>query len=785
MAEDASIGRFVRRSSELEPEMFSEDINVLNDLLEHVEHNIQGSYGMLSDPINSNREELKITLDAPFDKDGGDLEDLPQLSSIDPFEVGETLAEDQVLEDMLEASREDTRSPQTFNPSNKDPASHKRGLESLELRALVLSLASEDGEGALEAFVSSNGSVFEVQHGNTRVTLPSTNRDDSGLSSIGNVIEPQAEDVVEVLAPPRLHPKIRPNRPPHEREQTSETDLFAEEIDADFINFVDAALYRAEETPEEKKVPISRSLKIDVPKLSPVQFTHGLCDQSRDDIISDIFDELNLNLSWSMQRLEEDRKMNWVPFKHSTMINLEETISDDSERFLKLISPPTDVVQSAQLLFKEPGLRILDSNEYDEEELEVREELANLIPEQDTPSIPRKRPSIDHLLANLPVKRVLQCTSDNVADRDVTTERLKQPLSGAFSASNALDTFLDLRGSKFKRMPLTPTRLSADEIEDDPIQTQTQENSLAKVSRAPQQCSESLINTASTIQVPATPMPASTHKQQEIKIPKSKSLSWRRSIMVDTCILKTHRSLLAFLEHRGGCSLDIIYREMSSDHGYSNAKPDHPEIILNPVSCLIFTNLQAINQRSLPGQNATSSDNKVRRKVQVLAQDYDHVFVVATVSRILGDAFPQSHMDVISTFTGYCASFMSAIVTPVWVVPEKVPAKTDAAINAWTWSLICQHAFPASKQSSPVTLIHDETSWEHFLRKAGMNPMSSQVVLGMLHKDSSTQEDHANEPWGLSRLVRMSTDERMKSFEGVIGERAVGRISAALDREWN
>lgn len=787
IAEDPSISLFDLTSSDLDSEMPVEDINILDDLLEHVDDEIQRNDTMLSEPSNASHWRSDRNLGTVCATSEGDVEETLRLRCIDPFDAGQTLADSKSPADvLLSASPKQDQTTQSPNLPDQDLNSANYGVDVFKLKVPVIDLASTDDEGALGPFASSAGAPIEAQHGDTQVTAPFVNHDDDfRLSNIGNVIEPHPGDLVEVLAQQRHNLNTPFEKLPYKSGFHSEADLFAEEVDTDLINFVDAAAHQADEVSAKEKGPISKdSLTVKVPKLAPFQFTHCLRSQSRDQIIPNAFHELSLNVSWSMKGLEDEKKMNWVPFKSSKKINLEETISDDSERFLNLISPPKDVVRSAQLLFKEPGLRILDSSEGYEEELEENGDLANLISQQVEPKIPQKRPAIDQLLARLPVKRSPQCTKD-IDETEFTTRRPKGPLDSAFSASNALETFLDLRGSKFKRMTLPPAPRSADEIENDPIQTQTQEDKVGKASRDQRQSSDSLVYPGSMIQVPATPVQDRIHKQQVFKVSNPAQLSWRRSIVVETSMLKTHRSLTASLEHRGGGNLDIIYREMNSGHKHLGPNSEPPDVILNPASCLILTNLQAISQKSLPGQNVTSSDNKVRRKVQALAKEYDLVFIVATVPRVLGGNFTQSHMDVISTFTGYCASFKWASVTPVWVVPENLPAKTDEAINAWTWSLISQHAFPTSKQPNPVTLIHDETSWEHFLRKAGMNPMASQVVLGMLHKDPSAQEDHADKPWGLSRLVRMSAEERDRRFERVIGKRAVERMNAVLDGEWN
>jgi len=768
-------------------------MNSLDDLFAYVEEGLQCNGSPLSDPSNASQRRSAENPGGVRATSEGDVEGAPKLRSIDSSEAGLPLSDNTSPVDAIpEIGPKEDPTAQSVNFSDQDLNSGIYGGDGCELEMLVATIASGDGEGAMGLPIPSNLALFDPKHENSQVTAPFNNHDNKSftVSNLWNVIERSPEDSEKTCLQQRHTLDISFEKSEYEPGFNAEADLFSEEMDLDLIGFVDEAFRNADEVSGMDKLPSSRdSLTLKVPALALFQSKNRICSQPKDEVISNTLKKLRLNPAWSMEGLEEEKKMNWLPFKPSRKIHLEETISDGSERLSNLISPPKDVSQSSQLLFKEPGLRILDSSECDEAELEENGDLAKFMSQQISQQvalkIPQKRPAIDQLLAELPKKRSLRCTKGDTYTTEITTGHSRGALGGAFSASNALETFLDLRGTKFKRTTLPPGRPSVDEIEGDPILTQTQEDVATKASHSQQQYSGSPGHSAFTIQVPSTPMQTNVYKQQDFNVPDPLPLSWRRSIMVETSMLKTHRSLLASLEQRGGDKLDIIYREMDFGPRHLRTKLELPDVILNPASCLIFTNLQAISQKSLPGQKPTSSDNKVRRKVQALAQEYDFVFIVATIPRILGGNFPQSHLDVMSTFTGYCASFKWTSVTPTWVVPEKPPPNTEEEIHAWTWSLISQQAFPTSKEPTLIELIHDETSLEHFLRKVGMNPMASQVVLGMLHKDPCAHNDPADESWGLSRLVCMSADERVRRFEKFIGKRSVERMNAVLESEWN
>lgn len=775
IAKDPSPEPVVSPSSEFEFEMCSEENNILDDLLEHVEHEMQCGGDILSESNNFSLGPQNRISNTTCPAPGTEVKGDPQRRCINPLEVGHSLTEHQSKNKMmLETSHEEIQVAQDVTTPSKSNSLDRRRLDSLRLEVPIMPF-TVDFEESSRSFLCSNGTQLEVQDENAHITAPIVCEISSSFSK--SRISTAPEEYVEELRQQQRNLQSPLDESLHEPDVISEPDLFDEELDPDLMSFVDAAVHVVDEASKRGNISMSKTcLKVKVPKLAPVKSMDSFSLPSKDDMIVKSLQELNLGVAWSTKGLEREKTMNWVPFKpHLTKLNLEETIEEDGGKYLKLISPPADIVQSSQLLFKEPGLRFLDTDEYSEDELEENQNLANLISKPVEPKIPQKRPMIDDLLANLPLKRASQSTENEASETEISTGQLKAPYSGGFSACNALETFLDLRGKKFKRMASPSKRLSAVEIADDPIQTQTQDNRVAKLS---------------TIQVPATPVKNSTHELREPRVPELKPLSWRRSIMAETTMLKTHQSLFAFLERRGSGKLDIIYREMSSDHRNSSTRTGNPEIILNPTTCLIFTNLQALTQKNLPGQNSAPSANSVRIRVQMLAQEYDNVFIIATIPRMVG-GFPQSHMGTISAFTGYCASFKLATVTAVWASVTNNPIKTDEAIHAWTWSLISQRGFPTNQgdlgnrvEPGHVTLIHEETSWEHFLRKAGMNPMAAQVVLGMLHKNNTAQAEYAEETWGLSRFVCMPADERISMFEAVVGKRAIERINAVLDSEW-
>lgn len=773
----------------MEPVTLAEDKNILDDLLEHVEYEMNCKGNMSSDPSGLHPGTVNGLSTASYQTRTGVEPILREVrlspSDTDPFPA-EFQSGDKAI---LDAFRMDDYLLNSEVPYHQD-SDDVHELKPAALEVPNIPLSTDDITGPLELLPDPNNSQLGVGDGNASGKLPLFSDDILRRPTKETLNE--IEDVVQDLPRKLLTLNSAAGNTVHKPTMASQPDLSEMKLDIDLMDVVNAAVQETDHA-SRTQYPVPEGFsKVEVSKLVPFNYSCVSRAVCRDGLFSKALQGFSLCELWNTQAPDFEAKTSWEPFKFdTTKINLKAPTKYDPKCLSKFISPPVDIVQSSQLLFKEPGLRIFDDDEFSEEELEEDDELAELTLKSPEPQIPQKRPVIDDLLADLPLNRAWPSSHRDFGQPELGTVRPQVPFSGSFSTAKALDSFLDLRGGKFKRMNSHPRLPSILEIADDPIQTQTQDNRAVRACQSLDQTRHSSKGTMSIVQVPATPVKRKAGEQEANKVLEVKPLTWKRSIMVKTALLKTHRSLITFLERQGGSQLEIIYRETDFDHVPSNTTREQPEIILNPMSCLIFTNIQALSQRNLPGQNPTSSENVVRSQVQTLAHEYDSVFVIATIPRTTG-GFSQSHTDSMSAFTGYCASLKPSTAIPIWAIPASDLAKVEETTHAWTWSCVCQHAYPTTIQREPnvslspvpATLIHDETSWEYFLRKAGMNPMAAQIVLGMLPRNSTPRPGRVEETWGLSRFVSMSATERIDMFGAVIGRRAIERVNSVLDSGW-
>ena len=565
-------------------------------------------------------------------------------------------------------------------------------------------------------------------------------------------------------------------------------------------------------------------------------------------------------------RPKEETKLNWIPIPQSLMqIDLKEK-PETGPSIESIVGIPDHVLRSEQLLYKEPGLRFLDPNGGAEEEMEEDDGLVvTLAAETPARTVPQKRPAEDHAVkgagaedmtvgdacsrrASPPLlrspkgniimppdngidagdrQRYARSTSltklrwpktspESINDPDDLPEpafRAKmrriekstlpngiEPSADTFSASGSLASFLDLRGSKFKKLAL----LNSDkqniedplsrlhEIEADPILL-SQAHCFPDIPVCrPLARSGSLRRPDEHIEVPSTPKSA-RDTDDTVPLPELSQLLEPQTIILDSGLVN-NRQLFSFIERQGMDSLTMIYRDLHR----------LPDIILNPRTCILYTNFQALTQKNLPGQKSRMITNTPHEAIKHLISEFEFVYVLVSVAGRIGAPEVESQMKVMVDFSAFCASLKlrsSGVgVLPLWIPAEEGlvdSSSRSSSLCRWTWSLVCQHAFRSiaeasypGNQDEMVGLIQDETLWELFLRKAGMNAMAAQVVLGRLKRPQRPDElsadareaSQSGKYWGLRRFVSMSPEERLKHFSELVGEVAIQRVNDVLDR---
>jgi hypothetical protein len=408
-----------------------------------------------------------------------------------------------------------------------------------------------------------------------------------------------------------------------------------------------------------------------------------------------------------------------------------------------------------------------------------------------TPALPavqtrikERRPLLKDILGPKLLNRSMRLPPNSMSIKPDNVKRSSNSLSSSFSAAGSLSSFLDLRGSKFKSAvnPGVPQSTTF-EVESDPIQD-----------------SQTLSGeSSSTVEVLSTPRSFSsrTHQTSACLEPVS-ALS---TIIADEALMSNH-ALIRILDENAEKNLTTIYRDLRGQ----------PDLILNPLTCVVYTTAQALTQRSLPGQDAAAEDGGVRSRLKSLLNCYDTVFALITLPVGTVTTVSEAQASTMAAFASFCSSVSGLQgrqkVCPIWVFIQNPPEDRHSLdpICAWTWKLIRQHAFrnksvvasntyPHRTNVEPVMLIQEISVWELLLVKAGMNPMAAQLVLGMLKRpDDETQMSQDDvgavfspsyqSLFGLRLFVSMSSPQRHKLFDDIVGRRCVERANRLLESGW-
>jgi hypothetical protein len=569
---------------------------------------------------------------------------------------------------------------------------------------------------------------------------------------------------------------------------------------------------------------------------------------------------------------KDDVDLNWIPVSvKKTSLDFDETIEDKAGYLMKATTRHTCMISSAQMLWRPDRLKLFDEDESDEDEMEAKflnqepqpgslakqwmsipKQLALPIA-QDIPNPVSGTPH-EHLPPLSQSSQSLGITMPPLLGPGSSMKTLQPsepilpsfwPLSTSFSAAASLEDFLWTRGSRLKKQKLTTYHVPTTAVLDDLEATQESLQSPGRAANyeqgrvlgpaTPLLASASLAGTPTPVTRPTALAP------KPFPLPLAKPLTSPRTIFLDNCLLRTHRSLVSFLECQAKDSesaelsnsshvadptekkhLTIIYRDLNLTPPHSTASVPTsaaPDLILNPTTCLMLTTLQALTQRSLPGQSRGKNTSTVHNRILGLASIFDIVFVL--VSHVItshhreggGVAVDGNDSMTWTSFVGFCASLgETTVVRPILVLmmykageskydvrPSGIlppPAtigtmeKLDLdPVHAWIWSLISSHAFcttmhlPDLGQTQLMpTLLQEETIWSLFLQRCGLNVFASQAILSALQKDNGV-ERHGNSEWGLRRFVQMSHDERVGLFgkNGICGTKALVRVNAALN----
>ncbi|KAH7398386.1 hypothetical protein BKA66DRAFT_592319 [Pyrenochaeta sp. MPI-SDFR-AT-0127] len=522
-----------------------------------------------------------------------------------------------------------------------------------------------------------------------------------------------------------------------------------------------------------------------------------------------------------------ERELRWGVFTTKmTTLSLDEQLHGDTE-LSKILSEDTTsaIATSSSQVWKKEGLRILEEEE-DNEDLE----LADNDEQKSMDALIRKRKfEMEEAAAAAHEKRMVsqhnpmggvQPSREAPESHNLRQGYSAQPLSkycseifgrpgqslqapsscyempqpqsesrnelmfGGFSTTSALHRFMETRGKSVKPASTEPR-------EDPPSISPSNPVAPTLLNRS----KESLPDASPMVdQYEVTQLQAedSTAREAQASLPYLPKLPKNLkpcSFIVSLALLQ-QRALLKQIEQLYP-EAEIIYRDYNLRH--SAAK--EADVIISPSSGLIFTTLQQVKQKALPGQPDRSL---VKEVMATLQSRYERLVVMVSEGlshemEQLGSSRPDDprNKEVLSQLEDFAAQLESEVLVK-YVQGGQHALAHSTVLEMVNYGL--PHGSPDIGDIKPLAV---ETSWEVFLRRAGLNPFAAQVIVASLkqpfavHIPAYSSLSNCSDPLlsvsvsGLPAFIVMSADERVKYFQAIMGgSRILRRLSSVLDQEW-
>ncbi|GAP85994.1 hypothetical protein SAMD00023353_0301090 [Rosellinia necatrix] len=492
-----------------------------------------------------------------------------------------------------------------------------------------------------------------------------------------------------------------------------------------------------------------------------------------------LYESYSIEILPCLRDTRTDSKLRWVPFLQK--IDLETLTRDtiDSERPLSQPFDTSDVIEaptSANYVWKRPGLAILRESDTEEDIAEDVAEATPLNTAHDLAGIVKER------LQNnwVGTKKGLSTRSDLYFDliepfkhkrpfqhtlpENLVSRMNLLPNAKSDSAVSAmLSNYIDIRTAKRRKQSHSEFFLpkSKPEVKLQPATTQRDSSDLSKTVESTRK------------EVPRAPCPEAEVSSAPAKIIKGLNLS---------------RGLFSALE-RLYPAAEIIERDFDrwntiawGHHSVMRSTiasylATEADVIVSPVTGVIVTTLLKVIQRPLPGRGGQSS---IRERVTSVALRYERLVVLVSEGNIVDEMVRELTS---SEATAY-AEFIGFTVGLACKVEVFYVGGGETTLARWLVFLASRHAPEAAEICEH--LIQDETQWEVFLRRTGLNAYAAQAILIRLKARSQNSGDECEDfQYSLAAFISMTDTERLRRFRDLMdGERVLSRVNRMLETEW-
>lgn len=259
-------------------------------------------------------------------------------------------------------------------------------------------------------------------------------------------------------------------------------------------------------------------------------------------------------------------------------------------------------------------------------------------------------------------------------------------------------------------------------------------------------------------------------------------------------------------------SLSVIERDFSRwntldwDKGAITRSPKvsrlaaEADFLISPATGVIVTNLIKVMQKQLNTKSDPSATSQVAggskhnslcARVADVAPRYETLVILVSEDNKF-DEIPRSlsttELQALAEFSGFAAGLGTNHVQVIYV------GGGIATLVKWIVATIVKYSMPHMHEM----LMQDESAWELFLRKAGMNAYAAQVVPGLASMSpraktlvsqmvslGAKEDEHQSRSPGLLVFLKMTPQERVQCLrESLGGERMLHHVNEVLETRW-
>lgn len=215
---------------------------------------------------------------------------------------------------------------------------------------------------------------------------------------------------------------------------------------------------------------------------------------------------------------------------------------------------------------------------------------------------------------------------------------------------------------------------------------------------------------------------------------------------------------------------DLHPRSLGTEIPRQQASPFcfEADISMSPGTGVIVTTLVKAKQKALPGSTAQTP---LRERVQRTSQKYQKLAILVSEANPAGEFssnYSSSDMAAYAGFVRFAASLDAEVTT--YLVPG-----ADKTLCEWIIALLCRQSPQSAALRGLVSPA--ETSWDLFLRRAGLNVFAAQVLSRTLLEEFGKA--------GLAQFLAMPTQAKVLKYSQLAGgEQVLARCCEVLDRGW-